>query len=79
MSSHRRDIPTPDSSVTRRDFVQSAMVGATAFAFGDRTALFLSTTDRDAVVAQITAQHDTNVKMLQEWIALPSIADETRN
>src|SRR5688572_10032271 len=76
--------PRPEQSsgtdaVTRRDFVQSAMVGASAIAFGGRTALFVSSDDRDAVIAQITAQHATTVKMLQDWIALPSIAAESLN
>ena len=28
---------------------------------------------------QLTAQHDTNVQRLQDWIALPSIAAEALN
>ena len=68
-----------DAPVTRRDFVQSAMVGATAIAFGDGRALFVGRDDRDAVFAQITAQHDATVKMLKDWIALPSIAAENLN
>ena len=80
MDPNRSDsILLPSDAVSRRSFVQSAMVGATAIAFGDRRALFVSQTDRDAVLAQITAQHDATVKMLQEWIALPSIAAENRN
>ena len=71
--------PLSGDAVTRRDFVQSAMVGATAIALGDRRVAFLSLDDRDAVVAQITAQHDATVKMLQDWIALPSIAAENKN
>ena len=35
--------------------------------------------DQEAVFAQIPAQHDATVKMLQDWIALPSIAAENRN
>ena len=71
MSSNRPD-DTTLPPVTRRDFVQSAMVGATAFALGDRRVLFASAasaTERDVVFAQITAQHDVTLKMLQEWIA----------
>ena len=85
MSSNHSD-PTPAApAVTRRDFVQSAAVGAAAFALGDHRTLFASLAspvtqaDRDAVIAQIAAQHDTTVKMLQEWIALPSIAAENLN
>jgi hypothetical protein len=74
------DLPTISSgpAVTRRDFVSTAMVGATAFAFGDRRLAFIPLDDRDAVFAQITAQHDSTVKQLQQWIALPSIAAENR-
>ena len=78
-SNHSNAVPSADSPVTRRDFAKSAMVGATALAFGDRTALFISRDDRDAVFAQITALHDATVKMLREWIALPSIAAENLN
>ena len=34
---------------------------------------------QDAVVAEIAKQHAATVKMLQDWIALPSIAAENRN
>ena len=79
MSSNRPDSPLEGNAVTRRDFVQSAMVGATAIALGERGVVFARVDDRDAVLAQITAQHDATVKMLQDWIALPSIAAENRN
>jgi acetylornithine deacetylase/succinyl-diaminopimelate desuccinylase-like protein len=35
--------------------------------------------DREAIQAQVTKRHDTAVKALQEWIALPSIAAEDLN
>jgi hypothetical protein len=35
--------------------------------------------DKAAVLAQIPAMHAENVKRLQDWIALPSIAAEDRN
>src|SRR5262249_41518662 len=35
--------------------------------------------DKEAVLAQIPKMHGENVKRLQEWIALPSIAAENRN
>src|SRR6204780_4233674 len=35
--------------------------------------------DKGAVKAQIPKMHDENLKRLQEWIALPSIAAENRN
>ena len=80
MDSHDADSAlSPGTPVTRRDFVHTAMAGAAAVALGDRSIPFVAVDDRDAVFAQITAQHDATVKMLQEWIALPSIAAENRN
>ena len=55
------------------------MAGAAALAIGNPRLPFVPIDDRDTVVAQIAARHDTTVKMLQEWIALPSIAAENRN
>jgi acetylornithine deacetylase/succinyl-diaminopimelate desuccinylase-like protein len=73
------NVPPASTVVTRRDFVQTAAMSTAALALGDRfTALRLGD-DRDAVIARITAQHDATVKMLQDWIALPSIAAENRN
>ena len=73
------NLPPSRHVVTRRDFVNGAMAGAAAFALGDRRVAFVPMDDRDAVLAQITARHDATVKMLQDWIALPSIAAENRN
>ena len=38
-----------------------------------------ATRDRRAIQAQVEKRHDSAVKALQEWIALPSIAAEDRN
>jgi len=65
--------------VTRRDFVQTAAMSTAALALGDHLTVFRHGDDRDAVIAQIATQHDATVKMLQDWIALPSIAAENRN
>ncbi|HET7459587.1 MAG TPA: M20/M25/M40 family metallo-hydrolase, partial [Gemmatimonadaceae bacterium] len=35
--------------------------------------------DRNAVLAQVAAQHDATLQGLRDWIALPSIAAEDRN
>ena len=35
--------------------------------------------DRAAIEAQVVARHDTAVRALQKWIALPSIAAEDLN
>src|SRR6201990_2909168 len=68
-----------EDGVSRRDFVQGALSGAVllsapgaVFAAGDSP-------DKAAVLAQIPKMHAENVKRLQEWIALPSIAAENRN
>jgi acetylornithine deacetylase/succinyl-diaminopimelate desuccinylase-like protein len=70
-----------DGSLSRRDFVQSAVSGAVLAA---APAAVLAATagknaDKAAVLAQIPKMHAENVKRLQEWIALPSIAAEDRN
>src|SRR5207302_429037 len=67
-----------DSS--RREFVQSAAsVVALAAAPVALSAAGGSEADKAAVLAQIPAMHEANVKRLQDWIALPSIAAENRN
>ncbi|HEY3786024.1 MAG TPA: M20/M25/M40 family metallo-hydrolase [Steroidobacteraceae bacterium] len=67
----------------RREFVQGAAAtglalaatapGIALAAAGHRDA------DKAAVLARIPAMHAGNVRRLQEWIALPSIAAENRN
>ena len=66
-------------AVSRRDFVQRAMAGAAVFTLGGRRVAFAELDDRQAVLAQVGAQHEATVKMLRDWIALPSIAAENRN
>jgi acetylornithine deacetylase/succinyl-diaminopimelate desuccinylase-like protein len=78
-SSDADRVPPSGTVVTRRDFVHSAVVSAAAMALGDRTAAVIAIDDREAVLAQVAAQHDATVKMLRDWIALPSIAAENRN
>jgi acetylornithine deacetylase/succinyl-diaminopimelate desuccinylase-like protein len=65
-------------SVTRREFLvtTAAAAASTAMAGPER---LLAQSDRDAVVAHIARQHDATVKMLRDWIALPSIAAEDLN
>jgi len=38
----------------------------------------LEASPKDDVIAKIAGQHDQTIKMLQDWIALPSIAAENR-
>ncbi|MGE0440312.1 MAG: M20/M25/M40 family metallo-hydrolase [Gemmatimonadales bacterium] len=74
-----RHAPSPAGDIDRRTFVQGAAAGAAALALGNRVALAAQHPDQAAVVAQIAGQHGMTVKMLQDWIALPSIAAENRN
>jgi len=66
------------TDITRREFLQTSAAGAASAAIVGPTALFAAT-DQDAVVAEIARQHDATVKMLRDWIALPSIAAENLN
>jgi len=61
----------------RREFVHGAAAGAAAMAIGSR-ASFFEISPKDDVIARIAGQHDQTLKMLQDWIALPSIAAENR-
>ena len=69
---------TPAGEIDRRTFIQGAAAGAAALAVGDRAAFALQGQDPGAVVAAIAKQHDATVKALQDWIALPSIAAESK-
>ncbi|MBI3982078.1 MAG: M20/M25/M40 family metallo-hydrolase [Gemmatimonadetes bacterium] len=65
--------------INRREFLHGAMAGAAVFALRERPAgSVVVPVQGDAVTAQIAAQHDATVKMLQDWIAFPSIAAENR-
>lgn len=78
MDSHREDAPTnPGKQINRRDFVQRTAMTAAAFAITPPLS-FLAGSSKDDVLAQIPRQHDATVKMLRDWIALPSIAAENR-
>ena len=69
-----------DSGLSRRDFVQGAVSGAAlaAVPIGSYAASGKDA-DKAAVLAQIPKMHAANIKRLQDWIALPSIAAENRN
>jgi acetylornithine deacetylase/succinyl-diaminopimelate desuccinylase-like protein len=68
-------------NLSRRDFVQGAVSGAAIAVVPVSVFAAPSTQDADksAVLAQISPMHAANVKRLQDWIALPSIAAENRN
>jgi len=67
------------SGMNRREFLHGAAAGAAGLALGGRRpgSLFVPG-QQDAVIAQIATQHAATVKMLQDWIARPSIAAEDR-
>jgi acetylornithine deacetylase/succinyl-diaminopimelate desuccinylase-like protein len=66
--------------LSRRDFVQATVSGL-AFAAAPAAVLAAAakSADKKAVLGQIPAMHAENLKRLQDWIALPSIAAENRN
>ena len=71
--------PSNNNAFNRRDFIGGALAGVAinslpipAFAAADNS-------DLQSVLSQIPKLHDENVKRLQDWIALPSIAAENRN
>src|SRR5687768_15415204 len=66
-----------DSSndVNRREFLHGAAMSAAALAFTGRHPGFVFPSKED-VLRQIPLQHDQTVRMLREWIAIPSIAAE---
>src|SRR5579863_3050427 len=66
------------NAFNRREFIYGGLAGAAmtalpipAFSAGDN--------GLQSVLSQIPKMHDENVKRLQDWIALPSIAAENRN
>jgi acetylornithine deacetylase/succinyl-diaminopimelate desuccinylase-like protein len=70
-----------DEFFSRREFVAASMSTA---ALGALPAIALAAApeappDKAAVLAQIPKMHAANIKRLQAWIALPSIAAENRN
>jgi acetylornithine deacetylase/succinyl-diaminopimelate desuccinylase-like protein len=69
--------PKSISDVNRREFLHGAAATAAAFAIDPRASIF-APSPKDDVIAKIAGQHAQTVKMLQDWIALPSIAAENR-
>jgi acetylornithine deacetylase/succinyl-diaminopimelate desuccinylase-like protein len=65
------------NEINRREFVHNALVSAAALAVTPALS-FASVSSKEEVLAQIPLQHDQTVKMLRDWIALPSIAAENR-
>ena len=77
MDSKLENTPTSETaSINRRDFLHGTVATAAAFAIAPR--LPVLTSPKDDVIAKIAGQHEQTVKMLQDWIAFPSIAAENR-
>src|SRR3984893_18323015 len=69
-----------DLVFSRRNFVQGAVSGAALAALPiGAYAAAASEADKAAVLAHVQKMHAANIKRLQDWIALPSIAAENRN
>ena len=72
---------TRDTAFGRREFVQGAAAGA-LLAVAPAVVLAANSgksADQGLVLAQIPKMHAENLKRLQDWIALPSIAAENLN
>jgi acetylornithine deacetylase/succinyl-diaminopimelate desuccinylase-like protein len=72
-------MPEGEQKVGRREFVQGAAAGAAVAALPGLVLGAAEGGDKASVLAQIPQMHAENVKRLQAWIALPSIAAENRN
>ena len=66
-----------DDGLSRRGFVRGAVSGAVLASVPGM--LHAAGGDKAAVLAQVPTLHQQNIKRLQDWIALPSIAAENRN
>jgi acetylornithine deacetylase/succinyl-diaminopimelate desuccinylase-like protein len=66
-------------TVNRRRFIEGALAGAAAAAAPRLGWSAAADADKQAVLAVVPGMHAENLKRLQDWIALPSIAVENRN
>src|SRR5580700_2360805 len=64
-------------SLSRRDFLNTSVSAAVLAALPG--AALAAGSSKAAVLAEIPRMHAANIKRLQDWIALPSIAAENRN
>jgi acetylornithine deacetylase/succinyl-diaminopimelate desuccinylase-like protein len=65
--------------MNRRDFLHTTVAGSALLGFVRPETLFAQPSDREAVVAEIPRRHAATLKLLRDWIALPSIAAENLN
>ena len=68
-----------DPRLTRREFVAAGALLAAAPALARAAGAAGAAGDKAVVLRQIPGMHEANLRRLQEWIALPSIAAENRN
>jgi acetylornithine deacetylase/succinyl-diaminopimelate desuccinylase-like protein len=66
-------------AMARREFVHGALASTLLAALPGAVLAADRDKDKQAVLMQITGMHDGNIRRLQDWIALPSIAAENRN
>jgi len=71
-------VTDPKHPFNRREFIQGALAGV-ALAGLPISAFSVENADMQAVLAQVPKMHNENLKALQEWIALPSIAAQDLN
>ncbi|MFO1187274.1 MAG: M20/M25/M40 family metallo-hydrolase [Alphaproteobacteria bacterium] len=64
---------------TRRELLQGAAAAAALAAMPERALSAEEIADKAAVLAAIPKMHTANIRRLQDWIALPSIAAEDLN
>ena len=69
---------TDRNPLNRREFIHGALAAGAAAALS-QSVFAADNPDLQTVLAQVPKLHDENVKRLQDWIALPSIAAENRN
>lgn len=62
-----------DNASSRRDFMKVTIGGAVAASLAP-SLVMASNSDKASVLSVIPGMHDENLKRLQQWIALPSIA-----
>jgi acetylornithine deacetylase/succinyl-diaminopimelate desuccinylase-like protein len=75
MTTEREHSAEAALGVSRREFLHGAAVSTAALAFTGAHPWLVAPSKED-VLRQIPLQHDQTVRMLREWIAIPSIAAE---
>jgi acetylornithine deacetylase/succinyl-diaminopimelate desuccinylase-like protein len=63
------------SDVNRREFLYGAVASAATLGLSERHPYFTAPS-KDDVLRQIPLQHEQTIRMLRDWIAIPSVAAE---